>query len=192
MSGHTLFAVVLAAGRSRRFGSTKQLASLAGTPLVTGVVRTAESVCGACTVVIVGNDWQKVAAACEPLSGYLAVNPDYATGLGGSIATGVAALGDSAQGVLMLLADQPLVTAAHLQDLIDLWRSAPEEIVASAYAGTAGPPVIFPQAYFGVLKQLSGDRGAKDLLASNAASVRTISCMDAAVDIDRPADLENL
>ena len=60
MNRHGLFAIVLAAGSSSRFGSCKQLAEYRGQPLVRYAVRAAESVCGSNTVLVAGDDWQAV------------------------------------------------------------------------------------------------------------------------------------
>lgn len=192
MCENSLFVVVLAAGTASRYGSTKQLAEYAGQPLVSRAIRAAEAVCGANSVLVTGNDWRKVAQACAPLKGFMVVNEEYADGIGGSLSAGVRSVAEVAGAVLILLTDQPLVTGEHLRNVIDSWRSDPNSIVASAYAGTEGPPVIFPQAFFADLMALTGDRGARSVLVTNADRVRTISFEDAAADIDVPGDLEKL
>lgn len=192
MPSSALYAIVLAAGRSSRFGSTKQLAIFEGQPLVTRAIRSAENVCGSRTVLVTGNNWRNVAAACESMQGFMAHNPRYADGMASSIAHGVRGICNVADAVLLLLADQPLVRAEHLRSLIDAWVSSPKSICASGYAGTQGPPVIFPAAYFAELMDLQGDRGAKSVIDSNDAQVITIQYEDAAVDIDTPDDLQQL
>lgn len=189
MSNLTLFAIVLAAGAATRFGATKQLADYAGRPLVQHAVRNAESLCGPRTLLVTGNDWQRVADACRPLAGFLACNPDYADGFATSLNAGVACVSESADALLLVLADQPLVTAQHLQELAETWRKDPDMIVATAFAGLQGPPVIFPRQFFGKLQALRGDRGAKAILDDNGDKVRTIRFEAAASDVDRPEDL---
>jgi molybdenum cofactor cytidylyltransferase len=191
MSSLSLYAIVLAAGRSSRFGSTKQLALCEGEPLVTRAVRSAENLCGSQTLLVTGNDWRKVAAACEPMQGFIAHNPRYADGIASSIAHGVRGISPVADAVLLLLADQPRISVEHLRSLADAWASSPASICASEYAGTQGPPVIFPAAYFSELMALQGDRGAKAVLGSSGAKVITIPCEAAAIDIDTPEDLGN-
>ncbi|MDH4003964.1 MAG: NTP transferase domain-containing protein, partial [Gammaproteobacteria bacterium] len=88
--------------------------------------------------------------------------------------------------------DQPLITAHHLQALIDTWSGADDEIMATAFAGTTGPPVLFPRGAFEALGELSGDEGAKSVLRDPRFDVRTVPFEDAAVDIDTPTDLEKL
>lgn len=187
-----LFAVVLAAGAGSRFGGRKLLASWRGRRLAARALDAAASACGTRTLLVAGSDWRDVCAACAPLPGFFLRNEDWQAGIGGSIALGVRALAHAADAVLLVLADQPLVTAAHLSALAGCWRGAPESIVATGFAGIAGPPVVFPAAFFGELAALEGDRGARDVLARAHASVVTLPFEPAAVDIDRRGDLERL
>jgi len=192
MPTHSLYAIVLAAGSATRFGATKQLAKFAGEPLVTRAVRTAERVCGPHTVLVAGHDWQDVAAACEPLQGFLVYNPRFADGMSSSLRQGIRSVGDLADGILLMLADQPLVSTGHLESLVKAWATSPDSICASAYANTKGPPVVFPQRLYGDLMDLRGDRGARTLIDSDTDRVISIQCEDAAIDIDTPDDLNKM
>jgi molybdenum cofactor cytidylyltransferase len=189
MSAKTPFAIVLAAGRSSRFGATKQLQPFAGRPLVARAVRLAEDVCGCRSILVAGSDWAAVAEACAPMQGFLVLNSEYASGMASSIASGVKAVARVADAVLLLLADQPLVTPAHLHQLISTWHASPDSIVTSAYAATTGPPVIFPRRDFDALQSLHGDRGAHSVLEAAAGRVLCIDFADASLDIDRPEDV---
>ena len=190
MKGKSVFAIVLAAGQSSRFGKTKQLENYQGVPLVSRSVRLGEAVCGQNTVLVAGNDWQRVTDICAPLAGFFVVNTRFADGLASSIECGIRSVAEVADAVMLLLADQPLITSAHLQMLLDTWQTSRESIVASAYAGTTGPPVIFPRRDFADLMRLSGDRGARSMLDANRVRVKVIVFEPAALDIDRQSDLE--
>jgi molybdenum cofactor cytidylyltransferase len=192
MSSNAIFAIVLAAGASTRFGRTKQLERFEGVPLATSAVHKAESVCGAQTILVVGKDWREVAAACEPLSGFFVVNDEYQQGLASSIACGVRAVADSADAILLMMADLPLVTAEHLSKLAQTWINSPRSIVASAFEDTLGPPVVFPKSDFDALLELEGDHGARPVIDANRDRVLAISCEEAAFDIDRPEDLAGI
>jgi len=185
-----VFAIVLAAGQSSRFGRTKQLHNYRGTPLVTRAVRLADTVCGTNSVLVAGNDWQRVTDICAPLAGFFVVNPNFAEGLASSIGCGIRSIAEIADAVLLLLADQPLITRSHLQLLVDSWRQSPESIVASAYAGITGPPVVFPRGDFADLLQLSGDSGARSIIEAHKERVRSVTFEPASLDIDRQSDLE--
>lgn len=192
MSNRAIFAIVLAAGASTRFGRTKQLEPFEGVPLAAGAVRKAESVCGERTVLVTGKDWKEVASACEPLAGFFVINNDYEQGLASSIACGVRAVAESADAILLILADLPLVTTEHLENLVDAWIQAPQSIIASAFEDTLGPPIVFPKTDFDAMLELSGDRGARPVLDANRDRVQAIECEEAAFDIDRPEDLAGI
>ena len=189
MPDQSIFAIILAAGESSRFGSTKQLSEYDGESLVSRAVRLAETVCADHTVLVVGNDWQKVLATCSPQLGFFVRNEDYQTGMASSIACGVGSLAHAADAVLLLMADQPLITAQHLDALILHWTVTPGDIVVSEYAGVQGPPAIFPARCFESLCELEGDQGARSILSDSRFSVSGIAFEAAAIDIDTPEDL---
>jgi len=192
MTEHSTFAIILAAGESKRFGSTKQLAEYEGAPLVQRAVRLAEAVCGDHSVLVTGNDWQRVLAACGPQRGFFVRNDKYASGMASSIACGVKSVAHCADAVLLLMADQALITEDHLTSLIHAWHKAPRGIVASEYSRVQGPPVIFPVGCFDSLMNLEGDQGARALLNDSACSVTGIQFDAGEVDIDTPEDLARL
>ncbi len=175
-------AILLAAGRSTRFGGADKLvASLAGRPLV----RHAADTLGALRLASYHLVTADPALACP---GYATVvNDAPAAGLSRSIALGVAAVRQvGAEAVLIALADMPLVPPAHVAALIAHGR-ATGEAVASTDGGSAMPPALFPAAWFGRLEALTGDRGARDLLA-RVATLRAPA--GTLADVDRVDDLD--
>lgn len=192
MPSTQLFVIVLAAGTSSRFGATKQLQPWRGAPLVRGAAGLAKHAGGERSLLVVGHRWREVVAACRPLSGFIAVNDAYREGIGTSIRSGVQRVAHVADGILLLLADQPLVTPRHLDCLCARWRESPNAIVASQYAGTLGPPIVFPKEDFEALRALAGDCGARSVVAGAANRVIPVKFEGAAVDIDRPEDLAAL
>lgn len=191
-SKKNIFAVILAAGSASRFGATKQLAEANGTPLVRRAVDAATGACGRHTALIIGHEWQSVSEACMPLDGFLIVNDHFTNGIGSSIALATRSLRHAADAIIFLLADQPLVTAKHVRLLKETWSGADNEIVATAFADTLGPPVLFPRACFDALAVLDGDSGARQLFDDERFTVTSVVFEDAALDIDTPEDLRKL
>lgn len=191
-SEERLFAIVLAAGSGSRFGGPKQLATYDGTTLAARAVRVAEAVCGSRSVLVAGHEWRAVVDACRPLQGFFANNTDYRAGIGSSIACGVKAVREAADAVLLMLADQPLVTVDHLRQLIAARGDSSDCIAVTSFAGTQGPPVIFPRSCFVELGELKGDKGARAVLERAGERTRRVRFEPAAVDVDAPGDLKGL
>ena len=187
-----VYAVVLAAGDATRFGGTKQLAELSGQPMVAHAMKTAANVCGNRIMLVVGRESGSVAAACNGVPGFVVVNDNHSNGIGTSIACAVNRLRSVADAILITLADQPLITADHLQALIDSWQGGGDEIVATGFSDTAGPPALFARDCFADLEQLNGDNGGRNLLSDSRFRLTTVDFEPAAVDIDTPEDLRRI
>ena len=182
-------AIILAAGASRRLGVSKQLLLIEGEPLVRRAVRAALATEPAQTLVVVGKSADSVFAAVHDLAVARIDCAEWAEGMGASLRSGSAALHDDCDGALVIVCDQPALTAAHLQTLVNAWRNAPQRAVASAYANTVGVPAILPRSWFADLKNLQGDHGARDLLRSRVESVIAVAAPDFERDIDSRQDL---
>ncbi len=183
-----LAALVLAAGAGRRFGGPKQLAELDGDTLLQRVLRNAAVVADAGTWVVLGARAAEIAPllagqAVQPL-----VNADWAEGIGASIRHGITAITGQADAVLILLADQPAVTADDLQRLATAWRAMPQQPAAAGLDGRPVVPAIFPASHFPALAQLQGDQGARGLLQA-APGLSLVPMPAAGLDVDHPEDL---
>jgi molybdenum cofactor cytidylyltransferase len=187
----SIAAILLAAGASRRLGRPKQLLDVAGQPLVAHAVKQAIDLCDAGLVVVTGAAGDQVAAALAGFSFVRVHNPDAAEGMGSSIRHGVLASAADADGILLLVCDQPAVDQGHLMTLIDTWRQSPAQVVAARYADTSGVPAIFPASYRARLAALEGQSGARAILAE-ADNVIHVDMPAAAFDVDTPADVERL
>lgn len=184
-----LHAIVLAAGASSRFGSAKQLARLAGRPLLHTAVDQAAEIAGTAVTVVLGAHAAELAPLLSHSPAAIIVNRDWREGMASSIRTGVARLPPSCDAVMLLLVDQAAVTTEDLKRLVSAWRRQPEYIAAAHYEGIAGVPAIFPRSAFAGLQSLRGDTGARALLQRNPDRVVRVPMPRAAIDIDTPEDL---
>jgi len=185
----SLFAIVLAAGASTRFGSPKQLVRVAGRPLLHSAVTRASEVTGSAVIVVLGSGAAQLGAALKHSPGSIVINQDWREGLASSIRAGVARLPLTCAGAMLLLADQPAVTADDLKRLAGTWRKQTQYIAAALYAGDVGVPAIFPRSMFQELAQLRGDVGARALMRRNTDRVVRVPMPSAALDVDTPEDL---
>src|SRR5581483_9987057 len=139
--------VVLAAGEARRFGRAKQLALLDGAPMVRRAAIAALRT-GARVAVVTGAYREEVETTLRDLPLGRVYNADWASGMGGSIAAGIAwldALEPIASAAIVALADQPRIGAAELLELIRAHREDATSIVAARYGEITGPPCLFPR-----------------------------------------------
>lgn len=181
-------AVVLAAGVSSRMGTHKLLLPIVGEPLVRRVVRQVSDAAFDDVLVILGHEQEEVAAALEGLTVRLAINPDYATGMGSSFRTAIESLPDSTA-AMFALADQPLVSAADYRRLLDTYNAHPTGIVSVRYGEVMAPPHLFDRELFAELARL--EHGARPVLQRHA-DITTILrfAPDLLLDVDTPDDYE--
>jgi len=183
--------VVLAAGAARRFGEPKLIVPIAGVALIRRAVMAALASV-AKVVVVTGAQREPIEAAIADLPVMRVFNPEWASGMGSSIACGIARLDSSTAAAIVSLADQALIGAAEFNRLIRAHARAPERIIAAQYSGVLGAPCLFPHAHFGELAALRGEQGARVVLERNAGCIDGVAMAAAAFDIDTPADLAGL
>jgi molybdenum cofactor cytidylyltransferase len=186
--------VILAAGGASRMGRPKQLLDWGGRPLVRVAAEQALASRLDAALAVVGAASAEVTAALAGLPLRIVPCPDYASGQSASLRTGIGALGPEVAAALVLLADQPFVTAAIIDRLIAEWRANAAPIVAPVYRGVRGNPVLFARALFPELLAVTGDRGARQVIASDPARVATVPFEDdrPLADIDTPEEYERL
>ena len=186
--------ILLAAGASARMnGRPKQLLEFAGRTLLR---RAAETVLNAnCEriVVVLGANAELTAKEIVGLPLEIVVNENWAAGIGESIKTGASVLvKDNLTAIVVMLGDQPFVTAETVRGLIEKYEQTAAPIVASFYNETTGVPALFAREMFHELTALSGDAGAKFVIKKHRARTVTIAAPEAAFDVDTIADYERL
>lgn len=187
----TVGAVLLAAGRSERFGrANKLLADYEGEPIVQRAARTLLDAPLEDRVTVVGHEAAAVRGAL-PDSFDVRYNDRYEDGQHTSVQEGViAARKRSWDAVVFALGDMPVVAPATIECLRDAFEAGRGSIVAPAYDGKRGNPVLFGAAHFDTLADVAGDQGGRRLVVTHPDAIR-IAVDDPGVrrDVDRPGDL---
>jgi molybdenum cofactor cytidylyltransferase len=181
--------VVLAAGASTRFGSTKQLVRVNGRPLMHTIVSRAVELAGHSVTVVLGAHAGELAPLLKHTPAAVAVNRNWSEGIASSIREGIAHTPQTSDAVLFVLADQAAVTTEDLRRLVGAWKRNPTAIAVAQYAGNIGVPAIFPRWCFRELSELRGDRGAQPLMQRHVDHLVRLPMPSAELDIDRPEDL---
>jgi molybdenum cofactor cytidylyltransferase len=193
-------ALVLAAGRASRFsggadGRTKLTAKFEGEPLVRLAAAAALESGARPVIVVTGHARDAVMGALGGLDVAEVRNPDFASGMASSLRAGVAALPPTCDGVLVFLADMPRVTAELARALALAFANDPgADAVVPVVAGRRGNPALIARARFADVMALTGDEGARRLLARSGSRVVEVAVADdsAALDVDTPETLNSL
>lgn len=187
----TVAGVILAAGSSTRMGRPKQLLPVRGRPLLELVVD------AACTsrldpvVVVLGAGAGRIRAGVRWGRASIVLNRRHAEGISSSLRTGTAALGAGVEAAVVILGDQPGVSAPLLDRLLELWAGSGRPLAAMSRAGLLQPPALLAREMWGEVRALRGDTGLRALLRSRPELVAALEAgPDAGVlaDVDTPDD----
>lgn len=164
--------IILAAGSARRMGQLKQLLPLAGKPMVWHVANAACQSRLDSVLLVTGAGSEDVASALHDLPVAVSYNENWANGQAGSILAGIRGLAAEPEAVLFLLADQPLITPALINALIDTYYTSGQSIICPVYGAQRGNPVLFGwKEWKNALSTLSGDQGARLLITAHPEAV---------------------
>ncbi|MES5099239.1 nucleotidyltransferase family protein [Agrobacterium sp. BA1120] len=184
--------VLLAAGMSSRMGKDgphKLLAEFNGVPLLRRVAMVAADSEASSVTVVLGHRHEDMQRVLSGVDVDVVVNPDYASGMARSLATGLAtAQAQAAEGVMVMLADMPDITSDHLNQLIEAFHTSGKTAVIRAVSGgKPGNPVIMPRSLYDGVLQLEGDVGARHLIETSGLPVINVDLgLAAQVDVDTP------
>ena len=184
-----LTGILLAAGRSTRFGSNKLLFPLQGKiPLVVQAARRMQSVLGD-IIAVVNPDDSAVIEVLEKEPVRILANENAESGIGSSIACGVQESRESG-GWVIALGDMPYVDIRSIRG-VAAGIQHDRSICAPMFGGQRGHPVGFGKAYADELMSLRSDEGAKHIIAANRKNLQVFGCRDQGViaDIDWPHDI---
>ena len=186
--------VVLAAGGSTRMGRPKQLAELDGRPLLAHVLATATRAPMDRVLVALGGAADQVLERVDLGGAEPVVVEGWAAGMGHVLARVLAGEAGDWGAVVVLLGDQPLVGGRAVARVVEAWRSGAGPVVTATYGGRPGHPKLFDRRLLPDLLRLTGDTGARDLVAAHPEWVHQVEAGDLGsdADVDVEADLERV
>ena len=188
-------AVILAAGSSSRMGRPKQTLQFQGESLIRRAVLAALGAGCSPVVVVTGANAELMRSELEGLDVREVLNSLWETGMASSIRVGVERLVGVAadtDAAVVMLCDQPHVTAQVISDIIAAYRATGKTIVASTYGRSFGVPALFSRKFFAELEQLEGAAGAKQVIHRHASLAHFLAFPCGEVDVDTPDDFSRL
>lgn len=186
--------VILAAGKSERFGRNKMLEPVDSKPLIQRVVENALRSKVAAVVVVTGYDAEKIEAALRSYADprlRLVYNENYEEGQSSSVRRGVSEVVDESDAVMILPGDVAFISAGDIDALIDEYANAKAKIVVASHKGRRGHPILFSRELFDeVLAIREETRGLKEVVRKHYNEVRTVERgSQVLADVDTPEDL---
>lgn len=189
--GQNVAGIILAAGRSSRFGEIKQLLPWREKNLLNTVIETAKLSGLNPLIVVLGADADLVRATIAEDSVKVVINRDWGMGQSTSLKAGLRAIRTQVQGAIFLLADQPQMSVNLVSCVVEEGLRT-NKVIVPVIDDRRGNPVYFPEACFDQFDQLEGDVGGRQIIS--ACPHTTLPWLDEwmSLDIDTPEDYQRL
>ena len=178
-------AVILAAGASTRFGSPKQMVRVRGRTMLQLVAATAREA-GLAPVIAVVPPGMAVSPEIVPV-----INDAPGEGLSRSLRLGLAAVPAETGAAIILLGDQPTMSAASVRAVLAAARGD-RPVIAAQVGGRLAPPILLVRDAFPLAERAVGDEGLRTVLARDPELVTAVEISEHVPDVDRPEDLASL
>ena len=188
-------AVILAAGSSSRMGTPKQTLQFQGNSLLRHATLAALGAGCFPVVVVTGANAELCRSELDGLEVSEVFNPDWETGMASSVRAGIerlAGIDANVDAAVLLLCDQPHVTAEVIAGLVAAHEATGKTVVASSYGEGFGVPALFNRTLFTELTQLQGVSGAKEIIKRHASDAHFLPFPEGVVDVDTPDDFASL
>lgn len=185
-----IWAVVLAAGESKRMGRPKLLLPYGKTTIIETVIDRVTASRVDQTLVALGSRWRTLKKQIREYAISTAVNPGYQTGMLSSVQRGIAALPDKCRAAVVVLGDQPDVLPEVINLLIDAYHRGKKGIVVPVYRRKRGHPILIDLKYRREIKTLRPQIGLRELMQRHPQDILEVRVPDSGVlhDIDVPGD----
>jgi molybdenum cofactor cytidylyltransferase len=186
----TVAALVMAAGASRRLGRPKQLLAFRGTTLLGATLARVREAGLDQVVVALGGAADEVRARVDLAGTDVVLNPDHGEGCATTIRAALPHVRDDAAGIVLLLGDQPGVSAATIGALVE--AAVGHAVGVCEYDDGPGHPLWFARRTFGTLRGLHGDKAVWKLVDAGDDVVRVRRPGTVPADVDTWDDYRSL
>jgi molybdenum cofactor cytidylyltransferase len=185
-----IWAMILAAGESKRMGKAKLLLPFRGKTIIETIIQNVMCSKVDKVLVVLGSDKEKIKEKIKDFSLKFAFNPDYRSGMLSSIQAGFRALPEKAQAVLIILGDQPSVSSEVINKIISAYKKAGKGIVLPVYKKERGHPVLIETKYRKEIERLSPQTGLRELVYNRPGDILEVEVETSSVvrDIDDAED----
>lgn len=187
-----IWAMILAAGESKRMGKPKLLLPFGEKTMIEAVIGNVVQSKAENILVVLGSDREKVEEKIQGLPVEVVFNPNFREGMLSSAQIGFQKLPEDTQAVLVFLGDQPAISHTVIDTVIDAYNRTKKGIVLPVYEGNRGHPVLIDMKYKGEIKKLSADVGLRGVVYSHPGDIEEVGVETPSVlqDIDDAEDYD--
>lgn len=185
-----IWAVVLGAGESKRMGEPKVLLPYGEKTMIETVIeKTLDSRVDK-TLVVLGSHWRKIGRIVKAYDVQITVNPRFREGMLSSVQRGISALPRSSRAAVIVLADQPGLSARVIDSLISAYCRGKKGLVVPVYRKKRGHPLLIDLKYRQEIGKLDPRIGLRQLLQRHPDDILEVKVSSPAVlsDIDTVQD----
>lgn len=146
-------------------------------------------------IVVLGANADQLEKEIDEKKVHVTINDEWKEGMASSIRCGLETLqhiAPSADGVILMVCDQPHVSSALLNELITIQKKTASPIATSQYKDVTGPPALFHQSVLPELMALKGDAGARKIVEKYKDNLATVLFEKGTIDIDTEEDYKAL
>ncbi|MFC1718280.1 NTP transferase domain-containing protein [Candidatus Poribacteria bacterium] len=182
---HKIWAIILAAGESKRMGKPKLLLPFGETTIIETVVGNAMQSKVDEVLVVLGCNAENIAKKIEGTPAKTSVNPDFRDGMLSSIQWGFKSLPEDTRAAIIMLGDQPLIPGSVIDRVIDAYRQTEKSIVLPVYNKRRGHPILIDMKHREEVKRLSPDVGLRVLVHNHTEDILEVA-------VDAPGILKDI
>ena len=188
-----IWAIILAAGESRRMGSPKMLLPFGEVTVIEKVVENVLAAGAEGTMIVLGSDSDEIMKLITRFPVRLCFNDNYISGMLSSVQCGFKSLPNACRAALIVPGDQPMIGAGEIRKVIEAWNASGKGIVMPACNGKRGHPLVVDMKYFADILSLPGEDGLRALSERHPDDVLEVQTDDPSVlrDIDTREDYLN-
>ena len=185
-----IWAVILAAGESKRMGKPKLLLPYGEKTIIETIVATIVSSKVEQTLVILGSDREKTEEKIKNYPVKVVYNRDFRSGMLSSVQCGFKSLPEETRAVLVVLGDQPKISTTVINKLIDAYKSSGKGIVLPVYKKERGHPVLIDVKYGEEVENLSPEAGLRGTVYNHPEDILEVDVETSSIfqDIDYMED----
>lgn len=185
-----IWAVILAAGESKRMGKPKLLLPFGEKTIIETVIDNVVKSKVEKIMVVLGSNRKKIEKKIRDYPVKIIVNPHYAKGMLSSVQEGFHALPHDTQAVLVVLGDQPAVSSDIINEIIEAFQRTGKGIVVPVYKGNRGHPVLMEMKYRDEVEKLSPEVGLRGIVYNHPEDVLEVHVGTPGIlqDIDNAED----